>query len=63
VATLSCPFLVECQSPKRSMKTPSEAMLMQFYCLGHYEDCEILQRKLVDLPVPIGVHHDETISI
>jgi hypothetical protein len=62
VATLSCPFHVECQFPKSSMKTPSEAMLMQFYCLGHFEDCEILQRKLTDLPVPTGVCPDETIK-
>jgi hypothetical protein len=60
--TIKCPFHPECQFPKGVMKTPSEAMLMQFYCLGHYEDCHILQRKLADLPGPTEVRPDEPLK-
>ena len=66
--TSSCPFHRECQFHNSTIKTPSDAMLHQFFCYMQYEECEIAQRILaVSLPVPArarpgGHYADITIS-
>jgi integrase len=42
-----CPF-------SRHLVTPSDVRLRECYCRARYEDCEIAQRILADLPVPLG---------
>ena len=43
--TSSCPFHRECQFHNSTIKTPSDAMLHQFFCYMQYEECEIAQRE------------------
>ena len=51
---LSCPFHIECPFHNSTMKTPSDAVLLQLFCQSKYEDCEIAQRILANMPIPEG---------
>ena len=58
MGTLVFPFHVECRFHKSAKKTPSDAMLELLFCRMRYEECEIAQRIIADMPVPVGASPD-----
>ena len=58
VETLSCPFHLQCQFHNTPLNTPSDVMLREFLCHQKYEECEIAQKILADMPVRAGARPD-----
>jgi hypothetical protein len=59
---LLCPFHVECSFLASAKKTPSDAMLEMLFCRTRYEDCDIAQKILANMPVPSGARPDSLIQ-
>jgi hypothetical protein len=62
MGTSGCPYHVECEFHNSSVKTPSDAMLKQFFCDMRQDACEIARRFLEGKPIPIGACPDGNLT-